>query len=226
MRRLPTVALVVLIIGGFLARADAPSAAQPRKLKVHISVDMEGVAGTVTGDQLGPAGFEYGRFREFMTREALAAVEAARAAGATEVVVADSHGNGENLLHRAVPRRRARDSVVAAPPRHGRGHRRPGRRRDLHRLSRRHEQPGGRARAHVLERQPHARRAERHEHDRRIVERRHRRPLQRPHRDDVRRRCRDRGGAEGRRQHRGGGDEAEPRVSLRADDHATGVVSR
>jgi D-amino peptidase len=72
--------------------------AQARKLKVHISVDMEGVAGAVTGDQLGPAGFEYARFREFMTREALAAVEAAKASGASEIVVADSHGNGENLL--------------------------------------------------------------------------------------------------------------------------------
>lgn len=69
-----------------------------QRLKVHISVDMEGVVGTVTGDQLGPSGFEYGRFREFMTREALAAVAAAKEAGATEVVVADSHGNGENLL--------------------------------------------------------------------------------------------------------------------------------
>jgi D-amino peptidase len=64
---------------------------------------MEGVAGAVTGDQLGPAGFEYGRFREFMTREAMAAVEAAKAAGATEIVVADSHGNGENLLIEQFP---------------------------------------------------------------------------------------------------------------------------
>ena len=60
---------------------------QPPRLKVLISVDMEGVAGVVTAEQLGPAGFEYGRFREFMTREALAAVTAARAAGATEIVV-------------------------------------------------------------------------------------------------------------------------------------------
>src|SRR5688500_20204636 len=74
------------------------SPGQPRKLKVHISVDMEGVAGAVTAEQLGPAGFEYGRFREFMTREAVAAVEAAKAAGATEIIVADSHGNGQNLL--------------------------------------------------------------------------------------------------------------------------------
>ena len=82
----------------------APSSAQqPTKLKVHISVDMEGVAGAVTADQLGPTGFEYGRFREFMTKEALAAVDAAKAAGATEIIVADSHGNGQNLLIEQFP---------------------------------------------------------------------------------------------------------------------------
>ena len=72
--------------------------AQPKKLKVFISVDMEGIAGVVTGDQLGPNGFEYEKFREFMTSEALAAVHAAKESGATEIVVTDSHGNGENLL--------------------------------------------------------------------------------------------------------------------------------
>lgn len=72
--------------------------AQPKKLKVYISVDMEGVVGVVTGDQLGPGGFEYQKFREYMTREALAAVQAAKEAGATDILVSDSHGNGENLL--------------------------------------------------------------------------------------------------------------------------------
>jgi D-amino peptidase len=76
---------------------------QTRGMKVHISVDMEGIAGVVTSDQLGPQGFEYGRFREFMTQEALAAVAAAKEAGATEIVVADSHGNGENLLVEQFP---------------------------------------------------------------------------------------------------------------------------
>jgi len=76
---------------------------QTKKLKVYISVDMEGVVGAVTGDQLGPSGFEYGRFREFMTREALAAVNAAKDAGATEILVSDSHGNGENLLIELFP---------------------------------------------------------------------------------------------------------------------------
>ncbi|HUQ83650.1 MAG TPA: M55 family metallopeptidase [Gemmatimonadaceae bacterium] len=76
----------------------ASSAQAQRPLKVYISVDMEGIAGVVSGDQLGPTGFEYGRAREFMTAEALAAITAAREAGATEIVVSDSHGNGESLL--------------------------------------------------------------------------------------------------------------------------------
>ncbi|GMV06115.1 MAG: peptide ABC transporter substrate-binding protein [Gemmatimonadota bacterium] len=80
----------------------APTAAQQR-LKVFISVDMEGVAGIVTSDQLGPAGFEYQRFREIMTAEVNAAIAAAREAGATEILVADSHGNGENLLVERLP---------------------------------------------------------------------------------------------------------------------------
>ena len=67
-------------------------------LKIYISADMEGVVGVVTGEQLGPGGFEYERFREFMTNEVNAAIDAARAAGATEFVISDSHGNGQNLL--------------------------------------------------------------------------------------------------------------------------------
>jgi D-amino peptidase len=94
------VALVMLLVAAMLAAE--PAAAQ-KKLKVYISVDMEGVAGVVTGDQLGPQGFEYARFREFMTAEALAAVNAAKEAGATEILVSDSHGNGENLLIEKFP---------------------------------------------------------------------------------------------------------------------------
>jgi D-amino peptidase len=86
------------------AASKAAPAQQARKLKVYISVDMEGVAGTVTADQLLPGQFEYERFRVFMTREAVAAVRAAKAAGATEVLVSDSHGNAENLLIEEFPK--------------------------------------------------------------------------------------------------------------------------
>ena len=70
----------------------------------YISADLEGVVGAVTGEQLGPGGFEYNRFREFMTGEVNAAIQAARAAGATEILVADSHGNGQNLLIEKLPK--------------------------------------------------------------------------------------------------------------------------
>jgi len=72
--------------------------------KIFISADLEGVVGAVTGEQLGPGGFEYNRFREFMTAEVNAAIDAAKAAGATEILVADSHGNGQNLLIEKLPK--------------------------------------------------------------------------------------------------------------------------
>ena len=72
--------------------------------KIYISADLEGVVGAVSGEQLGPGGFEYNRFREFMTGEVNAAIQAARAAGATEILVADSHGNGQNLLIEKLPK--------------------------------------------------------------------------------------------------------------------------
>ena len=81
----------------------AATASAQRPLKVFISADMEGVAGAVSGDQLGPGAFEYERFRGFMTAEVLAAIQGARDAGATTILVADSHGNGENLLIERLP---------------------------------------------------------------------------------------------------------------------------
>jgi D-amino peptidase len=87
---------VVLALAPCAVRAQRP-------LKVYISADMEGVAGVVTGDQLSPSGFEYERFRGFMTAEVLAAIQGARDAGATAIVVSDSHGNGESLLIEQFP---------------------------------------------------------------------------------------------------------------------------
>ena len=71
--------------------------------RIFISVDMEGIGGVVTDQQLGTPGFEYQRFRELMTEETNAAIAAAREAGATEFVVADSHGSFQNLLVDKLP---------------------------------------------------------------------------------------------------------------------------
>ena len=89
---------------GLAALLVLPVAGRAAGMKIYISVDMEGIAGVVTNDQLGPPGFEYERFRGFMTNETLAAIEGARAAGATEFVVSDSHGNGESLLIEKFPK--------------------------------------------------------------------------------------------------------------------------
>ena len=97
-RRIGAAILVSLLLVGAPAPAAAPA------VKIYVSVDLEGIAGVVTGDQLGPPGFEYERFRGFMTNEVLAAIEGARAAGATEFVVSDSHGNGESLLIEKLPK--------------------------------------------------------------------------------------------------------------------------
>jgi D-amino peptidase len=106
-------ALALLPLRAADAGTERPAGAH---LKVFISVDMEGVAGVVTADQLLPSGFEYERFRKFMTDEAVAAVKGAKEAGATEVVVADSHGNGENLLVEDFPKD---VQIVRSWPRHG-----------------------------------------------------------------------------------------------------------
>jgi len=85
------------------AAPEAPADASPGRLKIYISADMEGIAGVVSDAQLGPEGWEYGRFREFMTGEVNAAIDAARAAGATDILVSDSHGNGQSLLLDGLP---------------------------------------------------------------------------------------------------------------------------
>jgi D-amino peptidase len=82
--------------------ATEPADAQ-EKMKIYISADMEGVVGVVTGENLGPSGFEYSKAREWMTAEVNAAIDGARAAGATEIVISDSHGNGQNLLIDKLP---------------------------------------------------------------------------------------------------------------------------
>jgi len=71
-------------------------------MRVYISVDMEGVAGVVHESQTDPVtpafAAEYARFRRLMTAEANAAVEGALAAGATRILVNDSHWFMRNLL--------------------------------------------------------------------------------------------------------------------------------
>jgi D-amino peptidase len=82
----------ILAVAGLLA-ATAPATAAPKAgYRIYISVDMEGIAGAVTPIQLMPSGNEYAAYRKVM-----AAIAGARAAGATQFVVSDSHGNMQNI---------------------------------------------------------------------------------------------------------------------------------
>jgi len=72
-------------------------------MKLYISSDIEGIAGVVSRDQGGPDGFEYDNGRVWMTGEIRAACEAAYDHGVQEIVVSDSHGNGQNLLLDELP---------------------------------------------------------------------------------------------------------------------------
>ncbi|KAB2336655.1 M55 family metallopeptidase [Cytobacillus depressus] len=66
-------------------------------MKLFISADMEGISGVATNQQLKTTS-EYQRFRKLMTADVNAAIEGAFNGGATEVVVADGHGNMSNII--------------------------------------------------------------------------------------------------------------------------------
>ena len=81
-----------------LAAMGVLDARQTRGLKVFISVDMEGLAGVVSGSEVAANGADYAHFRTIMAGETNAAVDGAFRAGATDVLVRDSHGAKQNLL--------------------------------------------------------------------------------------------------------------------------------
>lgn len=72
-------------------------------MRIFISADIEGVVGVVAREQGRPAGFEYEQARSWMTDAVLATCAAAREAGATEFVIADSHGHGYNVQLERMP---------------------------------------------------------------------------------------------------------------------------
>jgi D-amino peptidase len=94
---------VCAALSGLCLLGVLPIHARQAPARIFISADMEGVTGVVQPAQLGPTGFEYERARRFMTGEVKAAIEGARAAGAAEFVIADSHGNAQNLLIDELP---------------------------------------------------------------------------------------------------------------------------
>ena len=95
----PIRASALALLLGFFCLLLLPSGASAQDdIKVFISVDMEGIAGVVNWEDVSRSGKDYGYFRRIMSLEANAAVQGAFDAGATEVVVRDSHGSARNIL--------------------------------------------------------------------------------------------------------------------------------
>jgi D-amino peptidase len=87
---------ICFLLSVLLLTASAQS--QEKKLKVYISADMEGIGGVSTWQvQAAPGAAEYEKFRRLMTMEVNSAISGAFDAGATEVLVSDSHWNAQNI---------------------------------------------------------------------------------------------------------------------------------
>jgi D-amino peptidase len=99
MRRRLTKHLVWLAVAISSAGLTAPASAQ-EQVRIFISVDLEGIGGIGTGAMTSSSGKDYATSRRLMTAEVNAVVEEifARDPGA-EILVNDSHGDHQNVLH-------------------------------------------------------------------------------------------------------------------------------
>ena len=70
-----------------------------KPLKIFISVDMEGIGGIGTSEMTRHGGKDYNVGRQLMTDEVNAVVKAIFNNGPSEILVNDSHGDMQNLIH-------------------------------------------------------------------------------------------------------------------------------
>ena len=73
-------------------------------MKLYVSCDMEGTAGVCSWMQCDPSNTrEYPIYRRYMSHEVRAAIDGARTAGVTDVLINDSHWDMRNLLWDELP---------------------------------------------------------------------------------------------------------------------------
>jgi D-amino peptidase len=116
LRSLTLLAAIAILAWPAMPAGVSAKQAQGQALKVFISVDMEGLAGVVSSAEVSETGRDYEHFRKIMAGETNAAITGAFNAGATEVVVRDSHGAKQNLLPADLdPRARLLRGATSAP---------------------------------------------------------------------------------------------------------------
>lgn len=74
-------------------------------MKLYISCDIEGTSGITHWDETDydRGGRWYDYFREAMSREVAAAIEGAKSAGATDILIKDAHDSARNILPTLLP---------------------------------------------------------------------------------------------------------------------------
>jgi D-amino peptidase len=89
---------MALVLSSALTPLGAP--AQEAPLRIFVSVDLEGIGGVGTGAMTSTGGKDYASARRLMTDEVNVVARAIleRAPGA-EILVNDSHGDHQNVLH-------------------------------------------------------------------------------------------------------------------------------
>jgi D-amino peptidase len=74
------------------------------KMKVFISVDIEGITGVTDWSETELGNHDYKQFAEQMTKETVAACEGAIAMGAKEIFIKDAHDSARNIDITKLPR--------------------------------------------------------------------------------------------------------------------------
>jgi D-amino peptidase len=93
------ISLLLIICLAISVQAQGKITTPAKKpLKVFISVDMEGIWGVVHGNQCSAESPEYQLARKWMVEDTNAVLSGLFEAGATEVVVNDSHGSMRNII--------------------------------------------------------------------------------------------------------------------------------
>ncbi|MGH7477647.1 MAG: M55 family metallopeptidase [Longimicrobiales bacterium] len=90
---------IAVVATALLGIVMTQGAAAQQPLKLFISVDMEGIGGIGTGAMTSAGGKDYETGRRLMTGEVNAVVAAILEHGPAEIVINDSHGDMQNLLH-------------------------------------------------------------------------------------------------------------------------------
>jgi D-amino peptidase len=93
------VVLPLALAFAFAALTASDVSGQDQPPKIFISVDMEGIGGIGTGKMTNGAGKDYATGRELMTEEVNTVVAAIFEHGPAEILINDSHGDMQNLLH-------------------------------------------------------------------------------------------------------------------------------